>query len=224
MILEICANSLESAMNAEKGGANRIELCTNLEVGGLTPSRELIEAVKDVLDIPVYVLIRPRKGDFVYTPDELEGMKSDISFCFEVGCQGVVFGALNRQKIIDEDATNMLMKAAKFMDVTFHRAFDLVEDHIEGLNTLKELGVQRILTSGCNGTAVQGFEMLCELVDEAEDEVIIMPGGGIRPNNIDQVLKTGATEYHSAALAPNGQISDPDMVKELVEIIMRESR
>lgn len=219
MILEICANSLQSAINAEQGGANRIELCTNLEVGGTTPSKELIRSVRNVLKIPVYVLIRPREGNFIYTSDELEQMKSDISFCLEIGCRGVVFGALNREGTIDESATIFLMKAAKFMDVTFHRAFDLLEDHVEGLNTLKELGVQRILTSGCNGTALEGYEMLSELVDEAEEEVIIMPGGGIRPENIKRLLNTGAVEYHSAAMLPNSEVTNSKMVEELTEII-----
>jgi copper homeostasis protein len=219
MILEICANSLQSAINAEQGGANRIELCTNLQVGGTTPSKVLIQSVIKALAIPVYVLIRPRGGDFIYTQDELEQMRSDISFCLEAGCKGVVFGALNREGTIDESATSFLMKAAKFMDVTFHRAFDLLDDHLEGLNILKELGVQRILTSGCNGTALQGYEMLNELVDESEEEVIIMPGGGIRPENIKQLLKTGAIEYHSAAMPANSHVTNSKMVKELAEVI-----
>lgn len=210
---------MQSALNAEKGGANRIELCTSLEVGGLTPTRSLIKQVKDALNIPVYVLIRPRKGSFVYSPVELEAMQSDISFCYDVGCEGVVFGVLHREGGIDETATLLLMETAKFMDVTFHRAFDLIHDHLEGLNILKELGVQRILTSGCDGNAIQGFEMLCELVDEAEDEVIIMPGGGIRPKNINQLLSTGANEYHSAAIGPDDSESNISIIRALVEAI-----
>jgi copper homeostasis protein len=219
MVLEICANSLQSAVNAELGGADRIELCTNLEVGGVTPSKSLIQSVRNTLIIPVYVLIRPRGGDFVYSTEELEQMENEILFSREAGCEGVVFGALNKRNTIDERATTVLLKAAKFMDVTFHRAFDRLDDHLEGLNTLKELGIQRILTSGCNGTALQGIEMLSELVDEAEDEVIIMPGGGIRPENIIELLSTGANEYHSAAILPNTHVTDTEMVRELVRII-----
>ena len=219
MLLEICANSLRSAMNAALGGADRIELCTNLEVGGITPSNQLIQSVKKVVEIPVYVLIRPRAGDFVYSSEELEQMKSEILFARKAGCDGVVFGALDRDNSINEAATYALLETAKFMDVTFHRAFDMLDDHLEGLNTLKDLGVQRILTSGCNGTALQGYETLAELVDEAEDDVIIMPGGGIRPENIQQLLRTGANEYHSAAMDKNSQTTDSKMVEELGKAI-----
>jgi len=219
MLLEICANSLRSAMNAALGGADRIELCTNLEVGGITPSNQLIQSVKKVVEIPVYVLIRPRAGDFVYSSEELEQMKSEILFARQAGCDGVVFGALDRDNSINEAATYALLETAKFMDVTFHRAFDMLDDHLEGLNTLKDLGVQRILTSGCNGTALQGYETLAELVDEAEDDVIIMPGGGIRPENIQQLLRTGANEYHSAAMDKNSQTTDSKMVEELGKAI-----
>jgi len=219
MILEICANSLQSAINAEKGGANRIELCINLEVGGLTPPSTLINEVQKALSIPVYVLIRPRAGDFVYSKEELEQMKDDISYCFDARCSGVVFGVLKKDNKIDGAATTTLLKTSKFMDVTFHRAFDLLEDHLEGLTMLKEMGVQRILTSGCNGTAPEGIEMLSELVDEAEDDVIIMPGGGIRPENILEIIKTGAQEFHSAAMSPDDHSVNVDIVKSLRKLI-----
>ena len=176
MKLEICANSVESALNAQNGGADRIELCTELSVGGVTPSFGTVSLVKDLLDIPVYILIRPRGGDFVYSKLELETMKEDIIKCVDLGCEGVVFGCLNSNRTINTDLTYELMEVACFMDVTFNRAFDQVPNHFEALDSLRDLGIQRVLTSGGEESAILGIGMLGELVEEANDEVIIMSG------------------------------------------------
>ncbi len=222
MKLEICANSVESALNAQNGGADRIELCTELSVGGVTPSFGTISLVKDLLEIPVYVLIRPRGGDFVYSQLEIEVMKEDILKCAELGCEGVVFGCLNTDRTINPDLTYTLMESAGFMDITFHRAFDEVPNHFEALDTLRDLGIQRVLTSGGQSNALIGIELLGELVEEADEEVIIMPGGGIRPDNLLDLLNTGAQEYHCSAIAKGNQTSDIDAIKKMRAILSAE--
>lgn len=218
-LLEVCANSVESALNAQNGGAERIELCSELSVGGVTPSYGMISLAKDLLQIPVYVLIRPRGGDFVYSQLEVETMKEDIAFCAEKGCEGLVLGALHRDRSINTDITYQLMEKAGFMDVTFHRAFDQVPNHFEALDTLRDLGVQRILTSGGAQSVLDGIDRLGELVEEAEDEVIIMPGGGIRPTNFRQLLEIGASEYHSSCLLPNELITSKVVVEEMKQLL-----
>ena len=213
--LEICANSIESALNAQNGGADRVELCMELSVGGVTPSKGMIQLVKELLEIPLYVLIRPRSGDFNYSIMELEIMKEDIAYCAELGCGGVVIGALTQERKIDQTKTTALMDAAGFMDVTFHRAFDEVPNHFEAMDTLRDLGIQRVLTSGGKGNAIDNIDTLCELVEEAEDDIIIMPGGGIRTENITDLLEIGALEYHSSALTTSGRHSDLSVIKAL---------
>ncbi|WP_141719762.1 copper homeostasis protein CutC [Roseivirga misakiensis] len=212
--LEVCANSIESALNAQNGGADRIELCMELSVGGLTPSKGTIQLAMELLEIPVYVLIRPRSGDFHYSKLELEVMKEDILFCTQAGCHGVVFGALHADRRIDQSATELLMDAAGYMDVTFHRAFDVVPNYFEAMDTLRDLGVQRILTAGGQGNCSDNIETLGELVEEAEDDLIIMPGGGLRPENLDLLKETGALEYHSSAII-NGPYTDLKIVRKL---------
>ena len=177
MKLEICANSIESALNAQNAGADRVELCAELSVGGVTPSFATIKLAKELLNIPIHVLIRPRSGDFLYTPMEREIMKDDITFCKDVGCDGIVIGCLNVDRTIDENFLSSLMLEAGYMDVTFHRAFDITPNLFESLDTLKELGIQRILTSGGPGNAVDNLSVLGELIEEADVDLIVMPGG-----------------------------------------------
>lgn len=219
MLLEICANSIESALNAQNGGADRIELCTHLEVGGLTPSHGLIKVAKELLNIPIYVLIRPRAGDFVYSKMEMEVMKEDIQFCAEIGCAGVVIGCLNADRTICWEQTEQLLDKAGFMDVTFHRALDQCPNPFEALETLREMGIQRVLTSGCPTSAIDGLETLGELVDEADDDIIVMPGGGVRPENLKILLQTGASEYHSSAIPKGENTTSIEMVKAMKRIV-----
>ncbi len=215
-LLEVCAGSIESALNAYNAGAKRIELCAELSVGGLTPSKGMIQMVKELVEIPVYVLIRPRSGDFNYSILELEQMKEDVALCAEMGCEGVVIGALTSERRVHERITYELMQEAGFMDVTFHRAFDAAQNPFEALDTLREMGVQRVLTSGGAETAMAGYEILGELIEEAEDEIIVMPGGGIRSGNINLLMSLGALEYHSAALVEGERHSS----KKEIELIM----
>ncbi|PIQ49720.1 MAG: copper homeostasis protein CutC [Cytophagales bacterium CG12_big_fil_rev_8_21_14_0_65_40_12] len=219
MLLEICANSIESALNAQNGGADRIELCTHLEVGGLTPSHGLIKVAKELLNIPIYVLIRPRAGDFMYSKIEMEVMKEDVQFCAEMGCAGVVIGCLNADRTICWEQTEQLLEKAGYMDVTFHRAFDQCPNPFEALETLREMGIQRVLTSGCPTSAIDGVETLGELVDEADDDIIVMPGGGIRPENLKTLLQTGASEYHSSAIPKGEYTTSVEMVKAMKSLL-----
>ena len=196
MIYEICASSFESAKNAEIAGATRIELCSELGVGGVTPSYGLIKKVMDELSIGNCVLIRPRSGNFTYTDEEFDVMLRDINLCRELGCQGVVTGVLHRDNTIDEERTARLKEAAGTMEFIYHRAFDCAPDPIAAIKPLKRLGVERILTSGGKKSAIEGLELLKELNRIAAGQPTIMPGGGINPQSIIQIKVAGFTQVH----------------------------
>lgn len=223
MLLEVCANSVQSAINAQLGGGDRIELCHDLSVGGVTPSEAELREVREMINIPVFVLVRSRAGGFVYTKEEVADMRESILLCRELGYEGVVIGALTSENKIDMDAMAVWMEAAKGMKVTFHRAFDELTDHKEALTRLIEMGTDRILTSGLKSSAVAGVNVLTELVKLAGQELVIMPGGGIRPQNIDQLLITGAKEFHSSCIASGSHVTDVSMVKELKARLMKGS-
>jgi copper homeostasis protein len=199
MTIEICANSYESAKAAQDGGANRIELCTDLSVGGLTPSRDVIETVINEINIPVHVLIRPRGGDFVYSKEEVELMLDDIAFCKKTGCSGIVSGALTIGNTIDEKVTRQLIAASEGMDFTFHRAFDVVKDPSEAIETLMQLGVTRLLSSGQQNKAIDGIEMLKQLKSLSKGKLQIMPGSGINSENALVFKKAGFEMIHFSA-------------------------
>tara|TARA_B100000809_G_C15133426_1_gene529463 strand:+ start:359 stop:1063 length:705 start_codon:yes stop_codon:yes gene_type:complete len=199
MIVEICANSFESALAAEKGGAHRMELCTQLAVGGLTPSHQLIKKVITELSIPVHVLIRPRKGDFYYSEDELTTMINDIEFCNNIGCQGVVSGVLTSENKINISATKRLINAAKGMDFTFHRAFDCTENAIESLEQLIDLKIKRVLSSGQKQTAFKGLSLLKEMNKLSNGKIEIMPGSGINTENARYFKDHGFCSIHLSA-------------------------
>lgn len=182
MLVEVCANSLESALNAERAGADRIELCSELGVGGITPSYGLMKAVVEKISIPVRVLIRPRSGDFTYTEDELHIMKKNIALCAELGFEGIVSGALKKDFSLDADSTKQLLDASKGLRFTFFRAFDWVNDPIATMGILERIGVDFILSSGQKKSAEEGAELLGELKEKSTSSTI-MPGGGIRPEN-----------------------------------------
>ncbi|GAB5522957.1 MAG: copper homeostasis protein CutC [Roseivirga sp.] len=215
MLLEICANSVQSAINAQLGGADRIELCHDLTVGGVTPDNTVLREVRMKVSIPVFVLVRSRAGNFVYTRKEVKEMKESILLCKTLGYEGVVIGALTKENKIDLDAMKTLIAAASGMKVTFHRAFDELTDYKEGLEQLKSMGVNRILTSGLSSNAVAGAKTLFNLVKLAGKELVIMPGGGVRPDNINRLLSTGAKEFHSSCIAAGSDITDVKMVKAL---------
>ena len=184
MIIEICAESYEYAEKAEKAGADRIELCKDLHLDGLTPNHESAKRTIDRLNLPIFILIRPRKGDFTYSNEEFELMKQDIVKFKEMGCKGIVSGILHDDKTIDIERTKELVELSKPLEFTFHRAFDMVTDPLKELEKLIQLGVDRILTSGQKQKAVKGIELLKELKKNAKDKIIIMPGSGINKSNI----------------------------------------
>ena len=198
-ILEICCTSFESANTAAAGGANRIELCDNLFEGGTTPSAGMIQLIKDKVDISLYVIIRPRGGDFVYSTAEFTIMQEDIKLCQEIGVDGIVSGVLTAAGDIDIERSKQLVVLAGAMDFTFHRAFDLVGDPVQSLQDVISTGAARILTSGLQNNVVEGRKMLKNLVDLAGSEIKIMAGGGLKSANINEIMSTGCREYHTTA-------------------------
>lgn len=199
MILEICANSYQSAINAQKAGAHRIELCSELPIGGITPSHGLLKKVMHSLSIPVQVLIRPRSGDFNYSNAEFEIMKENILQCKDRGCAGIVSGVLHTNNNIDIERTIELIELSKPLTFTFHRAFDCVTNPKESLKQLIDLGVDRILTSGLQPNAEKGIELLIELQQLAKNKLIILPGSGISIENINLFKDSGFKEVHTSA-------------------------
>lgn len=195
--LEICVDSIESAINAQKAGADRIELCNNLAEGGTTPSFGLTGSVRANLSIGLHVMIRPRSGDFLYNDAEFDIMRRDIEMCAEEGVDGVVLGILKTDGSIDMKRTSKLIELAYPMTVTFHRAFDLCSDPFKGLQDVIETGASKILTSGQKNRAADGADLIKELVRQAGTRIIIMPGSGINELNIGEIAKrTGACEFH----------------------------
>ena len=200
MRIEICVDSVEGAMAAERGGADRVELCDNLLEGGTTPSAGCIKLARARLRIGLQVIIRPRGGDFLYTATEFEVMKEDIRTAKALGADGVVVGCLTSAGDIDAGRTRDLIDLARPMNVTFHRAFDMCRDPRRGLEDLVELGIDRVLTSGQEATCLEGQELLAELQRKAAGRIIILPGGGLTPRNIRRIVDaTGVTEVHLSA-------------------------
>lgn len=196
-LVEACVDTVTGALAAEQGGARRIELCSDLSNGGTTPSAGAIQLALARLKIPIHVMIRPRAGDFVFDDLELEEMALSIRYAKNTGAAGVVLGLLTPDGSIDRVSTRRLVDIARPMSVTFHRAFDLVIDPYRALDTLIELGVERILTSGQEPTAFEGVNLIAELIRRAKDRIIIMPGAGINEDNIAGIAQlTGARELH----------------------------
>lgn len=200
MDLEVCANSFTSALAAEKGGAIRIELCENMAEGGTTPSYGQIRFAKEHLTIAVWPIIRPRGGDFLYSVYEFELMKMDITLCKALKCDGAVTGILTSNGEIDKERCAALIELADPMPLAFHRAFDMTNDLSKSLETLIELGFKRVLTSGGAASAYAGISIIADLVQQAQNRIEIMPGGGITPNNVNEIRqKTGAKVFHASA-------------------------
>lgn len=202
MVVEVCANSLQSALNAERAGAHRIELCSELGVGGITPSYGLLKMVRESLSIPIHVLIRPRSGDFTYSDQEFNIMKEDIRQCVEMGFDGIVAGILHKDCSLDVERTKQLVSLSGKLHFTFHRAFDWVSNPISTLKQLETMGVHCILTSGQQLTAAAGMPLLRELLKEASN-CIIMPGSGIREQTAIAFKKLGFKAIHLSAAIPH---------------------
>jgi copper homeostasis protein len=198
--IEICAASLHSALQAQEGGAHRIELCAALALGGITPSFATLELVKQSLEIPTYVLIRPRGGDFCYSESEMQCMLRDIEMCKSLGMAGVVCGALHPNGLIHLPQTEKMLRAAEGIGFTFHRAFDRCKNPFDALKALIEMGAERILTSGQQVNALAGASFIKRLIEKADNQLIIMPGAGVSPSNILEIKEqTGAKEFHLSA-------------------------
>lgn len=203
--IEVCSVCEADVLEAAKGGAGRVELCEDLEVGGVTPSRKLLESVVRSSPVPVNVLVRPRGGDFVYSEAEEKSMADDIAMCKELGASGVVIGALRPDGSVDVGMMRRLVDAARPLSVTFHRAFDCCRDPFEALEEIIGLGCERILTSGQKESAYDGRELLAALVERAAGRIIIMPGGGVRTHNIGEIeAVTKAAEFHSTSRGESG--------------------
>lgn len=198
MIKEACVENFEEALLAEKLGANRIELCSDLANDGLTPSEELMQKACSGLNIPVMIMTRPRAGNFVYSNDEVAQIKSDIYKAKKAGASGIVLGLLTADNKIDEKNTRLLAEFAQPLPVTFHKAIDELEDPVEGVKELLKIeNIKRILTSGGKPTAMEGQEVIRKMIQTAADKIIILVAGKVLDSNIDAVKeKTGATELH----------------------------
>ncbi len=197
IILEVCVDSVESAIAAQAGGADRIELCGSLITGGLTPSPALFRAVKQAVDIPVRVMIRPRFGDFCYSSHEYEIMCEEVSMFCNMGADAIVSGCLTKNGEVDITMMQRLVKLAGSREFTFHRAFDVTKDPYKALDEIKALGIGTILTSGQKNSFVEGRELIKNLVHLAGDEVVIMAGAGVSPASLEQYANyVGARAYH----------------------------
>ena len=240
ILLECCVGSVESAVNAELGGAGRVELCSALELGGVTPSSAVIRLARERIGVPLFVLIRPRGGDFHYSPLEVEVMKTDIAAARDLGADGIVLGILREDGNVDVERTAELIEAAGGASITFHRAFDSTPDPLAALETLRELGVNRVLTTGGADRAEESLTGLEKLAEAAAGRIGILPGGGINHENCRRIIEqTGAREIHvgsavcsagprqeAAGLGPGGieapapgGETDPESVRRLLDLL-----
>ena len=198
-VLEICCFNIQSALHAQQAGAYRVEFCADPQGGGTTPSLGAIKTAREKLHIQLYPIIRPRGGDFLYSKEEFEIMIHDVELCRQLGCDGVVIGLLNPDGRIDRKRAGRLVELAYPAGVTFHRAFDRCVDPREGLEDIIGIGCERILTSGQRPTALEGASLIHDLIKQADNRIILMPGSGIRASNILEVAgQTGAEEFHSS--------------------------
>jgi len=224
---EVCASSLNSVVAAVEGGADRIELCQALPLDGLTPSHALISYCQTNLSIPVFVLIRPREGNFIYNDNETQIVMEDIDYCRSLGIKGVVVGFLDSEGAVDKIKLKEAVKRAGTMEVTFHRAFDVCADWERALEDIIECGCRRILTSGQEADSYQGRERLKQIVAEAGERIKILAGGGINPENVREILDyTKVKEVHFSAKSPVSDSGDearfetsPEIVRRIVSIV-----
>ncbi len=212
-----------SAQNAVKGGADRIELCQNLEVGGVTPAMEGVDYCVNTLGVRTHVLVRPRGGDFCYSSDEVAQIKADVLACKQIGAHAVVVGFLTQEGYVDKDLTRQIVALAAPMEVTFHRAFDeMSQDPFEALEVIISTGCKRILTSGCRPTALAGADTIKNLVLQSKGRIEILAGSGIAPENVAEIIsRTGVQEVHGSCkctLSDGTTVTDQRIVSQLVNI------
>lgn len=199
MLLEIAVFNISSALLAEKAGADRLELCENPDEGGTTPSYGTLMAVAEKVGIPVFPIIRPRGGDFLYDADSYEIMKKDLLLCKQLGFAGAVLGLLNKDGSIDKERTSRLVELSYPLEITFHRAFDRARDPMDALQDLIDCGCSRVLTSGQYPSVIDGLPLIKELIKAADHDIIILPGSGVRSTTIAPLIAAGAEEFHSSA-------------------------
>ena len=211
MLVEVCANSLESALVAERAGADRIELCSELAVGGLTPSYGMLKAVKEQVSIPVHVLIRPRSGNFTYSDAEFDIMLTDIRLCKELGFEGVVSGVLTKNFTLDVERTRKLRSSAGHLKFTFHRAFDWVKDPFKTLKQLNDLQIDYILSSGQQRSAPLGIDLLSDL-NQYNSDIQIMPGSGINAGNVELFRNVGFNAVHLSGTTMTQTLSKAPLI------------
>lgn len=225
MNVEICCNSVESARNAKAAGAERIELCDDLEVGGLTPPEDAVEECVKKLKLRTHVLVRPRAGDFCYSQSEYELIKRQVEMCSRCGAHAVVIGFLHEDGSVDVERTREIVRLAAPMQVTFHRAFDECTEPFAALEQIIDCGCHRILTSGCAISAEIGIPLLRQLVKKAADRIIILAGAGITPQNTAQIItQTNVTEIHGSCkrTLPDGRlITDEETVRRLLDVVKK---
>ena len=224
MIVEICANSRQSAINAVAGGAGRIELCRQLELGGTTPTEDDIRYCVHELNLRTHVLVRPRAGDFVYTDAEFEQIVREVELCRQCGAHAVVVGFLTPDGMIDEERTRQMVQLAAPMEVTFHRAFDeMRQPPLEALEVIIRCGCHRLLTSGCQPNAEAGIPTIRALVQQARGRILIMAGAGVTPDNACRIVQeTRVPEIHGSCKQnlPNGtSVTNPEIVSQLIKSI-----
>lgn len=208
-ILEIACFSIESAVVAQRAGADRIELCDDYASGGITPSFDSITKAKRLISIPLFVMIRPRSGNFIYSDSEFEEMKSAVAFCGKNKLDGIVFGILTEENTVDRKRSAELIELAKPMKATLHRAFDATPNAFQSLEDATACGFERILTSGQKASAPESASLISSLIKKADGRITIMPGGGVRADNISELKnKTGAIEFHSSAINPRTMLAD----------------
>lgn len=204
IILEACVGNYKEGKRAFELGANRIELCDNLKEGGTTPSYGTILKCRKDLSIDINVIIRPRGGNFIYSKEEVEIMKKDLEICKEVGVNGVVFGFLKEDNTLDYELTKEFVALAKPLSITFHMAFDEIENKFSALDSLIDLGIDRVLTKGGKNSANENKEVLKKLVEYAKGRIIILPGGGVNKDNFLDIKEyTGAREFHGSKIVGN---------------------
>ncbi|OJW82968.1 MAG: hypothetical protein BGO69_03570 [Bacteroidetes bacterium 46-16] len=218
-LLEVCAYNTDSCIIAQKVGAGRIELCAGAAVGGTTPSADTIREVKEKVTIPVYAMIRPRGGDFLYSDAEISTMLRDIDTCWQLGCEGIVTGVQLPDGNIDASLLTRLVERAYPMKVTCHRVFDRCPDPFKALEDIISAGCERILTSGQKDRAIEATQLLAQLIEAAAGRIIIMPGSGVRAANISRlVTETGAREYHTSALI-QGDVADEEELQKIMQLL-----
>ncbi len=212
--LEIACFNLQSAIVAAQAGANRIELCDGISVGGITPNRQTIKEAREKITVDLFVMIRPRGGNFVYNDSEFEQMKKDILYCKEKNIDGVVFGILNENGSVNKKQNKELVELAKPLTCTFHRAFDVVKNSFQALEDIINCGFQTILTSGQKQNVVEGIDNLIALQKQAKERITIMPGGGVRSSNINLLKgKLNVAFYHSSAIIDKHNVADKNEIE-----------